>query len=67
MNPLAGVEYPTNRGHTVQVFHGARGWQWWALSGNGVIAARGPQTYTRKDAAVRAARRVFPPQHEAAA
>lgn len=61
MSALPGpAEYRTHSGHTVQAYLGGRGWRWWVLAGNGVIAAHGAQTYSRKDAALRAARRVLP-------
>lgn len=54
------VRYPAGDGHTVEVYPSPAGWRWWALAANGVIVAQSPQTYRRRDSALRAATRLLP-------
>lgn len=56
------VRYPTGGGATVEVYPDGGGlWRWRRKDPDGRVAA-GPEGYTRRDAALRAARRTNPPQ-----
>jgi uncharacterized protein YegP (UPF0339 family) len=57
------VRYVTAGGDTVEVYPDGGGlWRWRRKAGNGRIVADGGEGYTRKDGALRAARRSCPPQ-----
>lgn len=58
----APVSYVDTRGYTVVVEYGPAGWYWRAIAPNGARVAReAVPGHTRKDAALRAARRLHPP------
>jgi uncharacterized protein YegP (UPF0339 family) len=57
------ARYPTGNGDTVEVYPDGGGlWRWRRRAANHRIVADGGEGYTRRDAALRAARRNNPPQ-----
>jgi uncharacterized protein YegP (UPF0339 family) len=53
--------YETASGDTVEVYEAPDGWRWRRRSANNRIVADGSEAYSRKDSAMRAARRSNPP------
>jgi uncharacterized protein YegP (UPF0339 family) len=53
--------YLTTSGDTVEVYCTTDGWRWRRRSANNRIVADGGESYSRKDSALRAARRSNPP------
>lgn len=64
MTAALAERYRTAAGHTVVVALDAAGgwWDWTLYAGNGAELSRSALTYSRKDAALRSARRLHPPQ-----
>lgn len=61
MTAALGHHYRTAAGASVTVELGPTGWTWRLTAGNGQLLALSPRAHTRKDAALRAARRLHPP------
>lgn len=59
---MSQVRYRTTGGHTVTVYPVGGYWSWEVRSGNGTRLAEATLAYGRKDAALRAARRLHPEQ-----
>jgi uncharacterized protein YegP (UPF0339 family) len=67
MSAAESLRYPTADGRTVLVYRDDEGlWRWRKVAGNGRNVSNPGQGYTRRDSALRAARRENPPAPRAA-